>query len=71
MATSRKKKEATVGELLSALERAEKWVRDIRTALKNIDAKQSVPLRNSPVVAAGMCPPPLPAYAKKPRKKKK
>lgn len=65
MTTSSNPNQPTVGDLLTALERVEHWIRDIRGALKQLDVTQSVALprmkvAGTPPMAQGSCPPPLP-----------
>ena len=68
--------DATVGDLLQALERVEMWIRDIRRALGKLDAKEPIQLAamkgkgGTPPTAAGQCPPP-PAQFKKRKPPKK
>jgi hypothetical protein len=58
--------QVTVAELITALQRVEGWVRDIRTLLGQLDPNAALSTRPAaamaapPIQAQGACPPPLP-----------
>lgn len=67
MTTGSNPDQVTVAELLTALQRIEGWVQDIRALLGQLDPNAALSTRPPsaaaaapPIQAQGACPPPLP-----------